>query len=118
MTMPSPSRGVAGRRSAWAAGPQVAFAASVVAAFAVLAVATLTLPGDLALPLTSTLLFVLAGLVALIGWSGRVADRDDARAPVTYLDVAGALTLIGIFAAALVDPDQMVRIVAGTYREQ
>ena len=113
MTMPSPSRGVARRYGAWPGGPQIAFSASVLAAFAILATCWLTLPRDLAFPLVSALLFVLAALVALAGWS-----RRPAAAQVTYLDVAGALTLIGIFAAALVDPDQMVRLVAGTYREE
>ena len=30
---------------------------------------------------------------------------------VTYADVAGALTLIGLCAAATIDPEQMVRLV-------
>jgi len=69
---------------------------------------------DLALPLTSTLLFVLAALIALVGWNrGPASDRNS----ITYRDVAGALTLIGIFAATLMDQDQMARIVA-TRREE
>jgi hypothetical protein len=35
------------------------------------------------------------------------------RNQVTYADVAGALTLIGLCAAATIDPDQMVRLVEG-----
>jgi hypothetical protein len=95
-------------------GPQLAFAACVLASFATLAVSTTMLPRDLALPLTSTLLFVLAGLVAIAGWSG---GRASEHGPVTYQDVAGALTFIGTFAASLIDPDQMVRVVEGTYRQ-
>ena len=115
MTMPSPSRGVARPLGIWPGGPPATFAGCVLAAFATLAVCWLTLPRDFALPFVATLLFALAAVVAFAGWSQRPAGRQDA---VTYLDVAGALTLIGIFAASLVDPDQMVRIVAGTYREE
>ena len=32
-------------------------------------------------------------------------------ANVTYADVAGALTLIGLFAAATIEPEQLVRLV-------
>src|SRR5262245_5261744 len=119
MTMPSPSRGVAGQRGGWAAGPPAAFAAAVLIAFIPLAMSWLTMPRDLAMLLTSMVLFVLAGVIALVGWrSGRPGrHRPAERDAVTYLDVAGALTFIGIFAASQVDPDQMVRMVAAAYRE-
>lgn len=94
-------------------GPQLAFAACVLASFAALAASTTMLPRDLALPLTSTLLFSLAGLIAIVGRSGGRASEDRS---VTYRDVAGALTFIGTFAAAMIDPDQMVRVVEGTCR--
>jgi hypothetical protein len=95
-------------------GPQLAFAASVLISFAALAASMTMLPKDLALPLTSTLLFVLAGLIAIVGWRG---ERASEHGPVTYRDVAGALTFIGTFAASLIDPDQMLRVVEGTYRQ-
>jgi Na+-driven multidrug efflux pump len=89
-------------------GPPAIFAAAVVTAFATLALAAATLPRELVLPLTSVLLFVLAGAVALVAWRrGRPSPQ---AAHVTYWDVAGALTFIGICAGALVDPDQMVRL--------
>jgi len=57
------------------------------------------------------LLFVLAAAVALVAW------RRPALGPrLTYWDVAGALTLSGLCVAAAVEPEQMVRLVAGTDR--
>ncbi len=55
--------------------------------------------------------FVLAALVALLAW------QRPAQGPhLSYWDVAGAFTLIAIAVAALVEPDQMIRIVAGADR--
>lgn len=107
---------MAGKRQAGASvtGPLLAFAACVLTAFATLTASATLLPRDLALPLTSTLLFFLAGLVAIVGWRGGPASE---RGPVSYRDVAGALTFIGTFAASLIDPDQMIRVVEGTYRQ-
>jgi hypothetical protein len=96
-------------RDPWSIGPPVTFAAAVLAAGAILALASATLPGDSVLPLTSLLLFVVAGAVALVAWSRGRPSRQAAH--VTYWDVAGALAFIGICAAALVDPDQMVRLI-------
>jgi peptidoglycan/LPS O-acetylase OafA/YrhL len=103
-------------------GPPVTFAVVLLIAFAVLVVSTTMLPSDLVFPLTSTLLFVLAGLVALVAWSrGRPSEQaqanDQAVPQVTYWDVAGALTFIGICAASLIDSDQVVRLIEGTHRE-
>jgi peptidoglycan/LPS O-acetylase OafA/YrhL len=110
------------RSGPWMLGPPVTFAVVLLIAFAVLVVSTTMLPSDLVFPLTSTLLFVLAGLVALVAWSrGRPSEQvpgnDQATPQVTYWDVAGALTFIGICAASLIDPDQMVRLMEGTHRE-
>ncbi|HKA75169.1 MAG TPA: hypothetical protein VKE26_25430 [Xanthobacteraceae bacterium] len=106
--MPSPSQNLAARHAAASVGPPAAFVTALLIAFAPLALSRLVLPHDLALPLASTLLLVLAAPIALVGWKrGRPAGRDS----ITYLDVAGALTFIGIFAATLMDPDQMMRIV-------
>jgi len=66
-----------------------------------------TLHTDLSMPLVATLLFVAAAAATLIAWKRGAMSRDQ----VTYWDVAGALTLIGIGAAALIDPEQMMRIV-------
>jgi hypothetical protein len=94
-------------------GPPFWFAASILAALGVLAASATVWSRDLALPLASTFLFFVAGLTATAGWQeGRASDGG----PVTYRDVAGALTFIGTFAAALMDPEQMVRIFDGTWR--
>src|ERR671937_747687 len=92
-----------GRIGPSALGPRLAFAASVLTSFAALAAPATVLPRDLALPLTATALFALAGLIAIVGWRG---GHGCDHGPVTYRDVAGALTLIGTFAASLIDPDQ------------
>lgn len=113
MTTRNPPRNLAARRGAIAAGPQAAFVAAVLVACAPLAMSWRFLSPDLALPLTSTLLFVLAALIALVGWNRGPASRDG----ITYRDVAGALTFIAIFAATLMDQDQVVRIVANQREE-
>jgi hypothetical protein len=102
------------RTGPWARGPEVTFAAAVLIVFAALAVCRTTLPSDLVLPVISTLLFVLASLVALVARFWKRASRQDRT---TYWDVAGALTFIGICVASQIDPDQMVRFVEGAHRE-
>jgi hypothetical protein len=99
----------------WARGPEVTFAAAVLIVFAALAACWRTLPSDLVLPAISTLLFVLASLVALVAsrW-----ERASQQSETTYWDVAGALTFIGVCVASQIDPDQMVRLVEGAPREQ
>jgi hypothetical protein len=90
-------------------GPALAFAAATsVCAVAAIGAATL-LPAGHAAPMVATLAFVFAALLALVAWR---ADRPGAT-EVTYGDAAGALTLVGLFAAALIDPDHLVRIVPG-----
>ena len=51
---------------------------------------------------------------ALVAWVRCSTDEYD----VTFWDVAGAIALIGIGTAALVEPDQLVRLVAGTSSER
>jgi hypothetical protein len=92
-------------------GPRATFLATF-AAVGVLMAAGL-IPNNLLMPAIATLLFVLAATFALIAWGQRSTDEGD----VTYWDVAGAVTLIGICTTALIDPDQMVRIVEGAYSE-
>lgn len=88
-------------------GPQLAFFAAVLLGAGVLAYSATSLSPDAAFPLLSVVLFGSAVLVALPAWR-RSAPAP--RAAVTYWDVAGALVLIGIFAGAMVEPDQMVRL--------
>ena len=94
-----------GRASAF--GPSVTFAATVVLAFGVLGLGAATMPKDLALATISALFFAFAALVALTAWC---LNSRQGRT-LSYWDVAGALTLFGIFAGTLVDSDQLVRLV-------
>jgi len=96
-------------------GPAATFIAAVLATFVALALAAFMLPRDLVLPTLATLYFVLAALLALVAWRAQQRPDDDA---LTYWDVAGALTLFGICAATLLDADQLVRLVEGTYRDE
>jgi hypothetical protein len=87
-------------------GPQLGFAAAMVAGFAAWMTSQATLPPDAVMPVVSTLLLILAGAFALMAWRHGSTDPDN----VTYRDVAGALTLIGICAAATIDSEQMMRL--------
>jgi hypothetical protein len=90
-------------------GPQLVFVGALAAAVATAVVLAQSLSKDHVLPTVSTLLFLMAAAVALVAW------RHPTRGPhLSYWDVAGVLTFIGIFVAAAIEPDQMVRLVAGT----
>jgi hypothetical protein len=87
-------------------GPQVGFAATMIAGAAAWIVAKTMLPPDAVMPLVSTLLLALAAAFALIAWRQRSMSPEN----VSYRDVAGALTLIGLCAAATIDSDQVMRL--------
>jgi hypothetical protein len=91
-----------------ARGPHLVFAGSVLLVFATLVVAGRVLAPDFVTPLVVAVLFGLAAFVAIVAWKnpGRFAP-----AQLSYWDVAGALILIGIGLSALVEPEQMVRLV-------
>lgn len=90
-------------------GPQVGFAAATLSAFAAWSGLIVTVPQDLLMPVIATLFLAFAAGFGVIAWRRR--GEDPTR--VTYADVAGALTLIGLFAASTLDPDQFVRAVTG-----
>ena len=87
-------------------GPRAAFLLSIAATASI--IPSGLLPDPLLMPVISILLFVLAMMFALVAW---VRCSTDEYA-VSYRDVAGALAFIGIGAAALVEPEQLVRLVA------
>jgi hypothetical protein len=89
-----------------ALGPQLGFFAAIIAVAAVWGVSRATLPAEFVMPLVSTSLLALAASFGLLAWRRRM---DPER--VTYRDVAGALVLIGLCAAATIAPEQMLRIV-------
>jgi hypothetical protein len=89
------------------------FAAAILAAGALWFFTAMTWPHDVVLPLVSSFLFLCSALIAFMAWR-----RGRRRYPqlVDYWDVAGAVTLVGICVATLVEPEQMVRLVAGAGR--
>jgi hypothetical protein len=95
-------------------GPPLAFGAALLAAVTVFAAATTSLPRDAVLPVVSTVFFMMSCAVAIVAWRNRQASR---QAHPSYWDVAGALTLFGIVVAAMVEPEQLVRLVEGTHRD-
>jgi hypothetical protein len=86
--------------------PQLGFAAAMVACAAAWITAKAMLPPDAVMPMVGTLLLILAGVFALIAWRHGPVNPNN----VTYRDVAGALTLIGLCAAAMIDSEQMMRL--------
>ncbi len=89
--------------------PPLAFAAALAVAVAIAAAA----PQGLALVSLAGALFVAAAIVAAAAY----ACREQMKAKrVTCWDVAGALTFIGICAAALVEPEQLAGLIEGAPR--
>ena len=93
-------------------GPRALFLAAVAVGGSI--IASGMLPNNLLMPVISTLLFVLAAVVALVAWVRCSTDEYD----VTYWDVAGAVAFIGMCTAALIEPDQLVRIFEAPHRDQ
>lgn len=89
-------------------GPELAFAAAILAGLVAWIGLTMTLAADLVVPMVATLLLVFAAALAAVAW--RRGGENQSR--VTYADVAGALTFIGICVAATIEREQLVRIVA------
>jgi hypothetical protein len=87
-------------------GPQIAFASALVLGFATWSASRTLLSSDAVMPVVSTLFLVLAGICGLIAWRRGRMDPGN----VSYTDVAGALTLIGLCVAATIDPEQMIRL--------
>ena len=88
-------------------GPQLGFVAATVAGFAVWGAANAALPQDAVMPVVATLFLIFAATFAVFAWMRGWMDPNG----VTYRDVAGVLTLIGICAAATIDSEQMMRLV-------
>jgi hypothetical protein len=65
------------------------------------------LPIDALAPAIATLLFALGAAAAGLALLCR---RNEARS--VWLDIAGVLTLVGVTVSILIEPDQMVRLVA------
>jgi hypothetical protein len=85
-------------------GPPIAFFAALAVTAAAAGTAS-TIHADYVFPLAASLCLTAAAAIALFGW--RKAKTPSA---ISYLDVAGALILIGLAVAALIDPAQLLRI--------
>ena len=90
-------------------GPQFAFAAATLIGFAAWTGSVATLPHGFAPPIVASVFLALAAVFAVVAWRCRTDDPTN----VTYTDVAGALTLIGLCVSATIEPDQLVRLVQG-----
>jgi len=90
-------------------GPPAVLAAAVALGGAAWVYGLGALPVDALLPVICALFLIVAAAIA-ITWP-RTGPH---AAGLTYRDVAGLLMLIGILAAAAVEPDQMVRLVEGS----
>jgi hypothetical protein len=88
-------------------GPHAVFLGGTLSGFTAWAAAHATLPVDMVMPIVATTFLILAAALAFVAWRWRSLDPTQ----VGYLDAAGALTLIGCFAATTIDPDQLVRLV-------
>ena len=94
--------------------PELGFAAATFAGFAAWATSAATLHPDLVMPIVASTFFLFAGLFALAAWAQGSVDASR----VTYRDVAGVLTLIGICASATIDPEQMVQLVESGHTQR
>ena len=88
-------------------GPQLVLAGSITAVVVFAALVQHALPHTALLPAACVALFVLAAAVALLAWWRPVPPRQ-----FTYWDASGVLTVIGVFACAMVEPGDLVRLLA------
>ncbi|NWG26803.1 MAG: hypothetical protein HXY30_20685 [Pseudorhodoplanes sp.] len=92
-------------------GPSAAFLAAVAATFAGMGLLGLYWPAPLLLPAASLAMLAAASAVAA------VALLRPAPGPgLTYWDVSGALTLAGICAALLSEPEQVIPLIENASR--
>jgi hypothetical protein len=96
-------------------GPKVAMALSACLGATAFVLAAWTLPGPLVLPVFSVLAILAAGVLAVVAWTG---PRPRPAARLTYWDIAGALTFIGVCAALLSDPEQALPLMEMRRGEQ
>ena len=88
-------------------GPQAGFLCATLIGFGAGGFSRATLPPDVVMPIVATIFLLLAAALAFFAWCRPPLDPSQ----VTYFDAAGALMLIGCFAATTIDPDQLVRLV-------
>jgi hypothetical protein len=94
-------------------GPPITLAAAVLAAFGIGAMSSAALPGGGFGVAAAALLFLMASAAALAAW---ITGRSPRGNGLTYWDVAGALTFIGICVASTVEPNEMVALIEAADR--
>jgi hypothetical protein len=82
-------------------GPTLAAATVLLAGACAAPALIVTLPSPLVLPMVGVLATLAAAVIALVAWL--TAQRITAA--LTYWDLAGALTLVGIVATLLSEPE-------------
>jgi len=83
-------------------GPQALALLTLVLGFAAFAGLLWLLPPPLILPAISVLLLSVAGGIAFVAWRRPKPHQSQ----LSYWDLAGAVTFVGIAAALLSEPDQ------------
>lgn len=109
MTILNPIGRVRTQSAEPAIGPLLVLTGAIAAVVAVAALFRPAMAGDALLPGVSLLFLLLAGAVAVTAWQRPMQPRQ-----FSYWDAAGVLAFIGICLGAAVEPDQMVRLMAGT----
>jgi uncharacterized membrane protein (DUF4010 family) len=110
-TRPLPSRSSRGET----AGPTVAAIVIGAALLAALAVSAWSLPPALVLPAFSLIALGIACAMALLAW--RQPGAANGRR-VSYWDLAGALTFLGLCAAILSEPEQVLPLLEEAKRDR
>jgi hypothetical protein len=108
MTVTNPVGRTRRRTNEPTVGPQLVLTGALAAVLLVTALFRHTMPNDALLPSVCVSLLILAAAVSAFAWTRPAPNRN-----FSYWDVAGVLTAIGIVVAAMVEPEQMVRLVAG-----
>lgn len=86
-------------------GPKLVAAIVAIAGMLASGAVAWTAPSPLVLPIVSVMAVCAAGAAAVMAW---MTAQRLAATSITYWDIAGALTFIGIFAALLSDAGQVL----------
>ena len=89
-------------------GPPAALASAIAAGCAMWFYVARNHTAEMLLPAIATMFFALAALLAAIAW-----NRATSQSALNYRDVTGLLVMLGICAAAAIEPDQMVQLLQG-----
>ena len=109
----TPARNLSRPAGRDAAGPEIVLAAACLVAIAGFKLLQPILPEAAMLPLVVTIFFVMAAAASLLAWFRDVPSRPRR---LSYWDVSGLLTLIGICLAAAIEPEGLVQLVTADDR--